>query len=42
MVFLELWSWILMLDYQEWFLLLGAGAIFGFFCMRGFGSSNRV
>ncbi len=42
MVLRETWSWIAMLNFQEWFVLLGITAGFGFLCMRGFGSSTRV
>jgi hypothetical protein len=34
------WRWILSLNTQEWFLLLGITAAAGFCCMRGFGSRN--
>lgn len=32
------WHWILSLNMQEWFILLGLTAAAGFCCMRGFGS----
>jgi len=38
----ETWNWFLMLDYQEWFVVLGIVAVFGTLCMRGFGSRDRV
>ena len=38
----EAWNWFAALNYQEWFVLLGIVAGFGFLCMRGFGTSDRV
>jgi len=38
----ETWNWFLMLNYQEWFVVLGIVALFGALCMRGFGSRDRV
>ncbi len=38
----ETWTWFAMLDHQEWFVVLGMVAAFGFLCMRGFGSIDRV
>ena len=32
------WRWVMSLDKQEWFILLGLTAAAGFCCMRGFGS----
>jgi hypothetical protein len=32
------WRWIMSLNTQEWFLLLGIAAAAGFCCMRGHGS----
>jgi len=40
--FHETWSWFLMLNHQEWFVVLGIVALFGGLCMRGFGSRNNV
>jgi hypothetical protein len=34
------WRWIVGLNYQEWFLLLGITSAAGFLCMRGFGSRS--
>jgi len=41
-VFYETWSWFLMLNHQEWFVVLAVVAVFGGLCMRGFGSRNNV
>jgi len=38
----ESWNWFLMLDYQEWFVVLGIVTVFGTLCMRGFGSRDHV
>lgn len=38
----EIWNWFLGLHQQEWFVLLAAVAVFGFLCMRGFGSQGRT
>jgi hypothetical protein len=35
------WRWILSLDTQEWFLLLGICAAAGFCCMRGTGARSH-
>lgn len=32
------WRWVMSLNMQEWFILLGLTAVAGFCCMRGFGS----
>jgi len=38
----EMWLWFASLDPQEWFVLLGLTALFGFLCMRGFGSRSKA
>lgn len=35
------WQWILSLNSQEWFLLLGICAAAGFCCMRGTGARSH-
>lgn len=35
------WHWVVSLNLQEWFLLLGIAAAAGFLCMRGFGSRTE-
>jgi len=35
------WHWILSLNSQEWFLLLGICAAAGFCCMRGTGARSH-
>jgi hypothetical protein len=37
----DAWAWVLALNYQEWFLLLGVVSVTGFMCMRGFGSRSE-
>ena len=37
----DLMSWFDHLDIQEWFMLLFAGMLFGFLCMRGYGSRSN-
>jgi hypothetical protein len=37
----DAWTWVVQLNYQEWFLLLGITAAAGFLCMRGFGSRTE-
>ena len=41
-VLYETWNWFLMLNYQEWFVVLGIVALFGGLCMKGFGSRENV
>jgi len=36
-----IWAWCNQLTYQEWFLVMGLAAGFGFLCMRGFGSRSK-
>lgn len=38
----ETWNWFTMLNYQEWFVVLGIVAAFGFLCMRGYGTRDRI
>ena len=38
----ESWNWFSGLSQQEWFVLLGAGAAFGFLCMRGYSSRGHI
>jgi hypothetical protein len=35
------WSWFNTLNREEWLLVLGAGCVLGFFCMRGWGSRRQ-
>jgi hypothetical protein len=41
-VMIECWNWFTGLHQEEWFVLLGAVAVFGFLCMRGFSSQGRI
>lgn len=38
----ESWNWFQGLHQDEWFVLLGAVAVFGFLCMRGFGTQGST
>lgn len=38
----ETWNWFNVLSLQDWFILLGVVAGFGFLCMRGYGTRDRV
>jgi len=38
----EGWNWFAGLHQEEWFVLLGIVAGFGFLCMRGFGNQGRT
>lgn len=34
-------AWVLSLNRQEWLVMLVVVTVFGFFCMRGFGSRSN-
>ncbi len=40
-IFESLWDWLLLLNQEEWVLLLAIVSICGFLCMRGFGSRHN-
>lgn len=37
----ELWSWLFILNREEWMVLLAIVSVCGFLCMRGYGSRHN-
>ena len=37
----DVMNWFASLDRQEWLVVLALGMVFGFLCMRGFGSRSN-
>ena len=35
------WQWVFSLNRQDWLLVMVAGCLVGFFCMRGLGSRSQ-